>query len=404
MQTPEKYNVICLSNQLWLEDFWTNKSHVMSRLSKLGHKVLFVEPPINTGSVFAREILKGSWSIKRLFTQQRLEPKSGVHIYSPLNTLPNTKVTARWHVSRINKINRRLFDKSQKTILWIYHVQMKELEMYLDGLSYDLLIYDCVDNYAGFPENSSFYSTTVNKKQLLTQETNLTKRADLVFASAPGLMDRLKYLNPKTYFTPNVGDYAKFSATFDIVELPEDIRTIPQPRIGFTGALDEYKFDLNLFKQLAEEHQDKSFVLIGSLAIKSKETNLRSLGLDSMKNVYFLGSRPYEHIQKYFAGFDTYIIPYQLNDYTVGGCFPVKFHDALAAGLPVVVTDLPAYAPFAQVCYISKTYDDFSSNINRALLENSAQKEAERKLIAKENNWDGKVNRMLEYISSETKL
>jgi len=40
-----------------------------------------------------------------------------------------------------------------------------------------------------------------------------------------------------------------------------------------------------------------------------------------------------------------FIIPYQINDYTVGGCFPVKFHDALSAGLPVVVTDLPAYAP-----------------------------------------------------------
>jgi glycosyltransferase involved in cell wall biosynthesis len=103
---------------------------------------------------------------------------------------------------------------------------------------------------------------------------------------------------------------------------------------------------------------------------------------------------------KYYAGFDVTIIPYLLNDYTVGGCFPVKFHEGLAAGVPSVVTNLPAYAPFADVCYISKSANEFSQNIRRALEEDSEIKVKERQHVAKDNNWEGKVAKMLALIQS----
>ena len=395
-----KYNIICLSNQLWLSDYWTNKSHVMSRLSKLGHKVLFVEPPINTGNVFARQVLAGSWPVKRLLTQTRVEEQSGVLIYSPLNVLPSADITSRWHISRINKVAQQFFDPQRKTILWVYHVQLKNLLDYVDDIRHDELVYDCVDNYVGFPENSAFYSTTVTKKQLVAQEEILAKKAHLVFASAPGLAERLKNYNPNTHFTPNVGDYEKFKDAKLIKDVPDDLKNIKKPVIGFTGALDEYKFDMGLFKELAQNHLQVSFVLIGSLAIKGKNATKESLGLMGLDNVHLLGPKPYDSIQQYFAGFDAFIIPYQLNDYTVGGCFPVKFHDALAAGLPVIVTDLPSYSFFKDVCYISKSYKEFSDNLERALREDSLEKVKARQEVAKNNNWDGKVANMLKLISS----
>lgn len=396
----QKYNIICLSNQLWLSDYWTNKSHVMSRLSKLGHKVLFVEPPINTGNIFARQVLAGSWSIKRLLTQTEVEEQSGVLLYSPLNVLPNANFTSQGHTKGINKVAQKYFDPTRKTLLWVYHVQLKNLLDYIEGLKHDILIYDCVDNYMGFPENSAFYSTTVTKKQLMVQEEALAKKADLVFASAPGLVERLKSYNTHTHFTPNVGDYEKFKDAKLLKDLPADLKTIHKPVIGFTGALDEYKFDMSLFKELVENHSNYSFVLIGSLARKGKNATKELLGLGGLENVYLLGSRPYQIINHYFAGFDAFIIPYQLNDLTVGGCFPVKFHDALAAGLPVIVTDMPAYTLFRDVCYISKSYQEFGVNLEKALQEDSPQKIKARQEVAKNNNWDGKVASMLGLINA----
>jgi glycosyltransferase involved in cell wall biosynthesis len=139
-------------------------------------------------------------------------------------------------------------------------------------------------------------------------------------------------------------------------------------------------------------------VIIGPLALKDREGNKKSLGLEGLNNVYFLETKPYSEIVKYIAAFDVAVIPYQINDYTVGGCFPVKFHEELAAGLPVVVTDLPAYSPFGDVCYISKSYNEFSQNVRKALEENTPEKVKERKKIAKENTWEGKVNNILKVI------
>ena len=141
-------------------------------------------------------------------------------------------------------------------------------------------------------------------------------------------------------------------------------------------------------------------MLIGPIALRDKGTTIASLGLADLKNVFYLGVKPYPIKHLYMAGFDVEMIPYKLNDYTVGGCFPVKFHDALAAGLPVVVTDLPAYTPFEDVCYISKSEEDFSKNVKRAIQEDNANRRRARQLVAKENNWDGKVDKMLQLIES----
>jgi glycosyltransferase involved in cell wall biosynthesis len=395
-----KYNIICLSNQIWDFPLWTNKKHVMSRLPKLGHNVLFVDPPINTGRLFLRHLLQGKWSLKRLFTKVK-KTEEGVTVFSPLNSHPISQKYSVKHAEKINKIADRIFkDKEKKTVLWIYHVEIKGLENYLKHVKHDFLVYDCVDNYEGFPK----YNTPEKKKWIQDQEEMLATRANIVFSTTPGLMERLKKYNPKTYFTPNVGDYERF---FDIknkgFEVPEDIKDIKKPIVAFTGAVDEYKFDKELFQKIAEENPEYSFVIIGPMALKDRGSSKKELGFENLNNVYFLGTKDYKDLPKYLAHFDEMIIPYQLNDYTVGGCFPVKFLDYLAVGLPTVVTDLPTYVPFDTVCYVSKSYDEFSTNVKKALEEDSDMRVKQRQEVAKVQNWDGKISNMLNLISENMK-
>lgn len=398
--TGQKYNIICLSNQLWDFPNPTNKKHVMSRLAKMGHVVLFVDPPINFGGIFIRQLHRGLWSVGRILTRLKKDSGTGVTIFTPINLIPMSFITSYFHALKIKSLTQKLFNKEHKTVLWIYHVQIQKLKRYLDVLDYDLLIYDCVDNYAGFPEQKSFYKTVESKKNTLRQEEMISKRANVIFASAPGLVDRLEKYSSNVCFTPNVGDYNRFKDSKKYrFSLPDDIKSIPRPVIGFTGALDDYKFDFDLMKKLVLNYSNYSFVLIGQAALKDKDINMNDKKVFNLNNVHFLGTKPYDILPNYFAGFDAFIIPYVLNDYTVGGCFPVKFHDALAAGLPVVVTDLPAYYPFRDVCYISKNHDDFILNLKLALEEDSPVKIKDRQNTAKENNWDGKVENMLKIIS-----
>lgn len=389
-----------MSNQLWDFPNWTNKRHVMHRLAKGGHTVLFVDPPINAGNVLLKQILRGYWSLRRLFTLHKKDV-SGALVFTPINLLPFYQVTSIFHILKIKLLAKKYFDKKSKTLLWVYHVQLAGLEKYLSALPYDFLIYDCVDNYEGFPAEQTFYKTNVYKNELREQEAFLTKKADIVFATAPGLLEKLKKYNPNVFYTPNVGDYKRFRNVKSYKsKIPKDLGAIPRPRVGMIGALDEYKFDGQLVKKAALENPQVSFVLIGPFALKDKNASLKSIGLAGIDNIYYLGPRDYAFKKYYMAGFDAEIIPYQLNDYTVGGCFPVKFHDALAAGLPVIVTDLPAYAPFLDVAYVSKSPDEFSQNIKRALVEDNEKKIKQRQVVAKQNDWDGKVSLMLQLIAA----
>ena len=397
----QKYNIICLSNQLWDFPNWTNKRHVMQRLAKMGHKVVFVDPPVNFGRLVLKKIGRGEWSLKRLLFAQIEEDKCGVSVFTPINLLPVSKITSRRHINKIRKILKKDKVGKRRTILWVNHVQIAQLESYLRKLDYDILIYDCVDNYGAFPESKSLFAASIYGEKLIEQEKRLTEAANLVFASAPGLVDKLKKYNENVYYTPNVGDYDRFKNTKSYkYKIPKDLSEIPRPRIGMIGAMDEYKFDAELVRKCAVDNPNYSFVLIGPLALKDKNATIKDIGLDGLDNVFYLGARPYDKKKFYMAGFDIDIIPYQLNDYTVGGCFPVKFHDSLAAGLPVVVTDLPAYTPFGHVCYISKSYEEFSDNIRKALEEDNAIRVKERKEVAKVNDWDNKVAAMMSYIDN----
>ncbi len=390
-----KYNIICLSNQLWDYPLWTNKRHVMGRLAEKGHSVLFVDPFLNIGRVFLKHVFKKEWTLRRLAT--RIKKDFGVTIYTPLNAIPFGYKATELYIKKINKISENIFDSSRKTLLWIYNVEITDIEKYIKGIKHDFLIYDCVDNYSAFPR----YDTADKKRKISTQEKYLAEKADAVFASAPGLVEKMRKFNPRTFYTPNVGDYERFKNTLSYKnQIPEEIKRIPEPRIGFTGAVDEYKFDTGLLKKVASDYPGYSFIIIGPMALKEREASKKALGVEDLNNVYYFDSRPYDQMVKYTAGFDVCIIPYQINEYTVGGCFPVKFHEQLAAGIPVVVTDLPAYAPFYDVCYISKSHNEFSQNIRRALQENSPEKVKERQKIAKENTWDGKVNNMIKIINS----
>ncbi len=400
--SEDKYNIICLSNQLWDFPNWTNKRQVMHRLAKQGHNVLFVDPPINLGRVFVRQILRGKWPPKRIISQVKKDP-CGAVIYTPVNVFPLDSVTSKMHARRISKLAHKIFwgkkatnSEGRKTILWVYHVEIAHISNYVLGIPHDLLIYDCVDNYEGFPRNN----TPEKREKIRNKEKYLATKANIVFATAPGLVDKLKQYNQNVHFTPNVGDFKKFFDVKTRIEnLPQDLERIPRPRVGFTGALDEYKFDAELMKKTAEKNPHISFVLIGQVALQDKKANLSSLGLDKYPNIYFLGQKPYEILENYYAGFDGYIIPYRLNEYTVGGCFPVKFHDALAGGLPTVVTNLPTYAPFKDVAYIAKTEDEFADMVQKSLLDDDRSKIRARQEVARQNDWDGKVSKMLEIIS-----
>ncbi|MEA2020168.1 MAG: glycosyltransferase [Patescibacteria group bacterium] len=444
--------IIFLSNQLFDYPLKTNKWHVATRVAERGHRVLFIDPPIRFRKVI-KQIFQGRWGLGRLlsgfYAPVGNSPKPGsgtglrtwllslpiatLKVFTPLTSVPSESPNlTRFNVNRMKRRVPEFFDG--EAILWVYNPAMIE---YIEKIPHKLLVYDCVDDYPSMAN----YQRLGLSDEIAKKEEQIASRADLIFATTKNLAEKLRQRNDNVYYVGNAGDYARFAPAakaeiitrqpaspnrgepadkFQISNEGEERRTgeeklpkespvlaaqrtgfsgVPKPIIGFTGAIDDYKVNLPLLVRVAKDHPEKSLVLVGPTGVAGDQPDL--CDLKGLENVYFIGERPYEEMPAFFARFDVYIIPYNLNDYTVKGCFPVKFLDALAAGLPTVVTNLPAYEDFADVSYIAGDDEEFGKLIQKALDENSKEKVEKRMRIARQNSWNNKVEKMLQIVTSK---
>lgn len=382
-----KINIVCLSTQLWEDPMWTNKQHVMTRLAKRGHKILYVEPLIRVRK-FLKHVFLGRYTLKRLFTFVKQVDRN-LYLFSPVRFLFSESKETNFFLKRIRSLIDRLF--TEKPILWVYDPEFAD---FVEKLPHQLVIYDCVDDYSQFPE--SRYPK--GKKWVLEKEAKLIKKADLVFATSKNLYEKRRTLNPKTYYTPNVADFEHNRKALEVAtRLPEDIKNIPPPIIGFQGALASYKVNLSLLEKLAQRHPEWSLVLIGPKAPVDPKTDLTAL--KKLRNVYFLGVKPYKDLPNYYKAMAVAIIPYNINEYTKSS-FPLKFFEYLGAGLLIVTTDLPSLSDYKDkdVAYFAKDDDDFIKGVKEVLAKNPKVGLKKRLAIAQENSWEGKVDKLLEII------
>lgn len=417
MKKTKKKQFLILSNQPFDFPLPTNKWHIGTRLAKLGNSVIFVDPPLRFKGLKNKKLID-FLSIKNIFFKTKVISEK-LTIYKPINIFnfkPFSSINTYFHIKNLKK----LIKENEDLVVWVYHFDFPDLENFLAKLPKHKLIYDVVDEYTAFPEYAN--RKTVNKgivsliqwfddelkirlnqdhlqgvEWVLHREKWLSDNADLLFASAPGLVDKFKKWRKDVHYLPNACSYEKFDLLKEDVREPTDLKEIKHPRIGFTGAIDTYKNNLDLIEKCAVKYPDYNFILIGPERVADPDLDLSKL--KKLKNIYLLGTKAWSETPNYFNSFDAYFIPYNLNDYTVKGCFPVKYFESLAAGLPTVVTDLPAYDGFDPDGLVSKDDDKFVENIKVAIESNSKENIKKRKSLAKKNSWDNKVEKQLKLIS-----
>jgi glycosyltransferase involved in cell wall biosynthesis len=219
----------------------------------------------------------------------------------------------------------------------------------------------------------------------------LIRTADVVFTTSLALQSRAVSLNPNaSYYLPNVADFDHFSQAREEGPIPADLAAIPLPRIGFVGAVSEYKVDFELIANIAKARPDWHWVLIGQVGEGQQDTRVEKLKLP---NVHLLGPRAYEQLPDYLRGFDVATIPCPANEYTAA-MFPMKFFEYLAAGLPVIASHVPALAPFAAAHERADTPNEFAAAIARVLQGQRPSVEACTRL-ARQFTWQWRTEEML---------
>ena len=111
---------------------------------------------------------------------------------------------------------------------------------------------------------------------------------------------------------------------------------------------------------------------------------------DGLGQVADVGRKPYSELPGYCKAFDVALLPFVKNELTENAN-PLKLREYLAAGLPVVSTDIPeAVAVAERGVYLADGADAFVTRVGEALVGGAGPDRARSDAMARES-WDEKV-------------
>ncbi|MDF1738758.1 MAG: glycosyltransferase [Verrucomicrobiales bacterium] len=379
-------DIILFSTADWDEPYWTNKQHVTFELAKLGHRILYVEslglraPKLGDRKDWGRVLsrLKGWLSpIKKR--------NENIWVFSPIQFpffrgWPPVAALNRQGVSLLVKhfLRKNAF---HDCILWTYHPFLDGIE---DCLPWKRFVYHSVDDLGALP--------FISREKYDRSERAMLEKVDIVFVTARELESRLKPSHGNVHFMPNVVDFEHFSKAFDeATKIPEDLASIPEPRIGYIGVLSDFKVDFNLLIEVFRTAPDLNLVLIGDEREGQGSDLLKELV--KLENVFHLGYRSYSELPGYLKGMDVGLLPTKINDYTKS-MFPMKYFEYLAAGVPVVSTRLDFTESVTEGIIVATEFVPFRDAIRKQVHDIPSFENAKGRVAG--NTWRARTLRMIE--------
>lgn len=218
------------------------------------------------------------------------------------------------------------------------------------------------------------------------------RTADVVLATSDKLFELASSINPNVYLVPNGCDYEYFSNL--IHGRPAEIADLPGPIIGYIGVVATW-VDVELIARVADKYPDYSVVVVGPLYNVSD--------VPRRPNLHWLGFKPYEQLAAYVQNFDVGIVPFRATSMTEA-VNPIKMWEYMAAGIPIVTTNMPEARKFQDVVLASETEEEFLDNIYRAIFEDSPEKRAKRMALAQQNSWKVRAEQIIAIIQEKLAL
>ena len=381
----EGASIVCFAHD-WVGDP-TSKTHIMRLLSRRNRVLwvnsLGVRPPVATARDVRRVIDKLAAATRR---SREVEPN--LFVMSPI-ALPwpghpavdafNAALLGFW----LRATTRR--HGLDRPILWTFLPTVGRL---VGRLGERMVVYHCVDDHSQF--------SGVRRESLQRLERDLVRRSDIVFASSEQLCRERKPLNENTHFVSHGVDVEHFARALDeAIPIPDDLRSLPRPVIGFFGLIADW-VDLDAVAAIARARPRWSIALIGKVVTGVER-------LRGLANVHLLGQKPYGDLPTYCRGFDAAIIPFRMNELTVRAN-PLKLREYLAAGLPVVASPMPEIARYGNLVRLAADPETYVRELEAALGDRSDAARRRRVDSMRGESWEARTAELSAIIAAHPKF
>ncbi|MBL4607845.1 MAG: glycosyltransferase [Pseudomonadales bacterium] len=374
--------IIALAENSW-DGPWMNRQQILSRLGKSAD-VLYSNGPYFSWSR-SKETFKKSSFFGGFSDKDNVLVDS-----SPKYLLKYQGVrTAEMVVDYLCVSRWRRTLEIKKTDELIAYIFSPTFYNFVNIIKPDKVVYHIYDVFSSSPGwNAS----------LQESHEALIRDADIVFASSDEIKKSvLKYRpNLDVIVVENGVDYKSFSNINSYKELA-DLKNIPHPRIGYTGNIN-MKVDMELIVSLAIKQPDWNFIFVGRVG----DLGSQALFYDQAKNqgnVYFLGQKTVQDLPSYMDSMDVNIMNYSTSKglWSFSG-YPLKMHEYLAVGKPVVSSRLPSIESFGDVILICDNAEEWETGIAACLNEDDFTFVEKRRNVAKRYDWDALVLKIADVI------
>jgi glycosyltransferase involved in cell wall biosynthesis len=223
-------------------------------------------------------------------------------------------------------------------------------------------------------------------------EPLLIAKSDICCTNSLHFETYCRKYNPNSFYVGQGCDLSLFLRS-DSIPVPADMQSYRKPVIGYVGALQSLRLDLDVIRHIAVSRPGWQVVLVGP-----EDRQFAASDLHSVPNIHFLGSRPPHTLPEYIHAFDVCLNPQLINEVTVGN-YPRKVDEYLAMGKPVVATRTAFMeAIFNAYTYLGVTADEYVALIEKALAEDAPALQAARKAFAATHTWEANVEEISRHI------
>lgn len=384
--------VIGLTNNHW-DARWGSRQRLIQGMGERGWRTAYSVGPLNTWDIRTSHWANSNW--RRSFRQD-----CGVLVDTP-GKLPVGRIgnaawqhlALHWYASSMrNELG--IEARNEHFVVVCFHPVLAELAL---ALKPGHLVYFPYDDFSAAPEWS---------EQLRQLEHHLLAESELIVGYSLLMTDRLaEFSSAPRRALPLGVDMAQFEGA-DQNPIPADLADIPRPRIGYAGSLNQ-KLDWTLLLRLARQRPELNWVFIGGLTptaaglFDGDEDILTAWkAFDALPNSHFLGQKPHSEIASYIAHMDVNIMPYSRKKGWWMSGYPLKMHEYLATGNPVVSSDLPTVLEFSGPVAIAQAETDWLASLDRLIADDSAAARRLRVETARNNSWDNRFDRLDRWLTA----